>query len=214
VQFDEESAWTWELGVRRTFVERRAAVSAALFLVDWEDMQLSQFDPVIGGYVDNVGEAESRGLELEGQAEIVESLTGFASLGWMSSEIDEFVDSFGNDTSGNELPQAPETTWSLGLEYGGELALLTEGRWFVRGEYNDVGEFFYDAGNLEGDDYALVNFRAGVTAGPIGLSVWVRNAFDEEYVPVAFQPSPADPTTFVGESGAPRVIGLTLSAHL
>ena len=214
IEFDSETAWTYELGLRRTFPEQRASVAAAVFLVDWEDMQLSQFDPIAGGYVDNVGEAQSQGLELEGQTVLVENLSGFASLGWMSSEIEEFVDSFGNDTSGNELPQAPETTWSLGLEYGGELATITEGRWFVRGEYMDVGEFFYDAGNLDGDDYALVNFHAGVTAGRIGLSVWVRNAFDEEYVPIAFQPSPADPSTFVGENGAPRVIGLTLSAHL
>lgn len=45
------------------------------------------------------------------------------------------------------------------------------------------------------------------------LEAWVRNAFDEEYVPVAFQPNPMDPKTFVGESGAPRTFGLTLSVE-
>jgi outer membrane receptor protein involved in Fe transport len=72
----------------------------------------------------------------------------------------------------------------------------------------------YDAGNREGDSYGLANVRLGLDGRSFGLSFWLQNAFDEEYVPLAFQPSPVDPTTFVGESGAPRVLGFSLSFHL
>jgi iron complex outermembrane receptor protein len=220
IAFDPETNWTYELGARRSFDQGRFHLGGALFYVDWEDQQLALFDPAVGGYVDNAGESESMGVELEGQAELFPGLDGFASLGLLETEIEEFVDPYGTDTSGNELPFAPETSWSLGLSYGRELSGATSrdagrpGRWYVSGEYLDVGDFFYDAGNRDGDDYGLANLSAGIEARRVGLSVWLRNAFDEEYVPVAFQPSPVDPTVFVGESGAPRVVGFTLSVHL
>ena len=80
----------------------------------------------------------------------------------------------------------------------------------LRGEYLNVGPFHYDPGNLEQESYALANFRAGISGRWWRLEAWVRNAFDESCIPVAFQPSPLDPSVFVGESGAPRTYGITL----
>ena len=57
----------------------------------------------------------------------------------------------------------------------------------------------------------MTNFRAGVSGRCWRLEAWIRNAFDEAYIPVAFQPSPTDPSAFVGENGAPRTFGVTLS---
>jgi outer membrane receptor protein involved in Fe transport len=130
----------------------------------------------------------------------------------LDTEIEEFTDSFGNDTSGNELPFAPDGTWSLGFSADGEI--FSDARWTFAGDYTRIGSFFYDAGNLEGDEFGLANLRLGVDSRNVGAAIWVRNLFDEEYEPVAFQPNPADPTAFVGESGAPRVLGFSLSVHL
>ena len=39
--------------------------------------------------------------------------------------------------------------------------------------------------------------------------VWVRNAFDTRYVPVAFPYNPGlAPSGFIGEIGAPRTFGI------
>jgi len=211
-EFDAETIWSYELGWRQAFAEQRYELSAAAFWLEWEDMQLSQFDAVAGGYVANAGESESRGLELEGRAEVTAGLDAFATLGVLDTEIEEFTDSFGTDTSGNELPFAPDSTWSLGFESRGELP--AGGQWTFAGDYTRLGSFFYDAGNREGDAFGLANLRVAFDAANYGVALWVRNLFDEEYEPVAFQPSPIDPTTFVGESGAPRVLGFSLSVHL
>ena len=210
-EFDAETVWTYELGWRQTFDEERWSLGATVFRYDWEDMQLSLFDFASGGYVDNAGEAEGRGVELEGEARITAALTSYATAGLLDTEFEEYTDSFG-DNSGNELPFAPDHTWSLGLRYGGEMP--SGALWNVTGDYSRAGDFFYDAGNREGDSYGLASFRLGMDSELYGISVWVRNAFDEEYEPIAFQPSPVDPTVFVGESGAPRVLGFTLSVHL
>jgi len=211
-EFDAETAWSYELGWRQSFEDERYQLGATAFFIDWEDMQLSQFDAMAGGYVDNAGESRSKGLEFEGQAAVTGWLELFASLGVLDTEIEEFIDPFGTDTSGNELPFAPDSTWSLGFRTDGEL--LADTRWTFAGDFTRIGSFFYDAGNLEGDAFGLANLRLGVDGRNIGAAVWVRNLFDEEYELVAFQPSPIDPTTFVGESGAPRVLGFSLSVHL
>ena len=40
--------------------------------------------------------------------------------------------------------------------------------------------------------------------------VWVRNAFDTRYVPVAFPYQGFAPSGFVGEAGRPRTFGVNL----
>jgi outer membrane receptor protein involved in Fe transport len=108
--FEAETAWSYELGLRRSFDDERARLGATVFLIDWQDMQLALFDATAGGYIANAGESESRGFELEGAYRTGDWLDLDASFGWLDTEIEAFTDPFGNDTSGNELPQAPETT--------------------------------------------------------------------------------------------------------
>jgi iron complex outermembrane receptor protein len=211
-EFEAETAWSYELGWRRSFADERYSLGATAFFVDWDDMQLAQFDPMAGGFVDNAGESESQGVELEGRAALADWIDGLATFGLLDTEIEEFTDSFGTDTSGNELPFAPDSTWSLGFDTHGELA--GGARWSLAGDYTRIGSFFYDAGNREGDDFGLANLRLGLDSERYGAALWVRNLFDEEYEPVAFQPNPGNPFAFVGESGAPRVLGFSLSVHL
>jgi outer membrane receptor protein involved in Fe transport len=184
--------------------------TVAAFFIDWDDQQLSLFDPVAGGYIDNVGASTSRGVDAELSAQVTESLALFGGFGYTKTEFEEYTDPFGNNVEGNSLPFAPETTWNVGAQLGGDFT--PETGWFARAEYIGVGEFFYDANNTESESYELVNLRAGVTHRDWRLSLWVRNLFEDEYFPVAVQPNPADPTFFVAESGEPRVFGVTLGA--
>ena len=53
------------------------------------------------------------------------------------------------------------------------------------------GWFKYDDLNLaEQDSYSLANFRGGAEARNFFVEAWIRNAFDTQYVPVAFAYSP------------------------
>jgi hypothetical protein len=150
----------------------------------------------------------ARRVELEADWKVDEHLTLFSGFGYTDTEIDEFVDQFGTNTSGNELPFAPETMWNVGAEYANDLA--RDMTWYVRGDYVNVGDFAYEPGNNRTESYELANFRIGLRRSGWDASVWARNAFDEEYVPIAFQINPADPTQFVGENGAPGTWGITL----
>jgi iron complex outermembrane recepter protein len=204
--FGTETSWTYEIGVKTAWLDDTLTASFAAFWIDWDDMQLSQFDPAAGGYVTNAGESESRGIEIEAAWEMVEGLQLVGAFGFLETEFDTFIDSFGQNVRGNQLPFAPETTASLGLQYTHEFA---DGDWFAfaRVDFFGVGRFYYDAGNLASEQYELVNLRAGAGGRHWEFVGFVNNVGDERYQAVALQGNPADPTFFVAESAAPLNFG-------
>ena len=52
--------------------------------------------------------------------------------------------------------------------------------------------------------YSLANFRAGVRGRYLFAEGWIRNAFDTEYVPVAFSYPGLAPSGFIGPTSRPR----------
>ena len=209
--FGNETSWTYELGLKSSWLDDRVQANAALFFVDWDDMQLSQFDPSAGGFVSNAGESTSQGVELELSAEVTDELTLFGTAGYLETEFDRFTDQFGQDATGNSLPFAPDWTFGAGAQYRRQLGDLYAA--LLRVDYFHTGEFYYDAGNRGGDRYDLVNLRAGLDCGDVRFDLFLQNALDEVYVPIAFQANPGDPNQFVGQNGAPRTIGVSLSVR-
>ncbi len=206
--FDPETSTTFELGWKTSWPTRKVDLAASVFMIDWDDMQLSLFDPQAGGFVDNAGQSTSQGFEVAAAAEVLEGFSLSAAFGYSDTEFDEYIDPYGADVSGNKLTFAPESTFALGAQYMWETR--RDLRPFARMDWTNVGEFFYDPQNQESEDYQLLDLRVGVESEDWSFSIWAKNALDEEYVPVAFQASPADPSLFVGESGAPRMLGATL----
>ena len=207
--FGPETSWTFELGAKSSFLEEKLHLTAALFYIDWDDMQLSLFDGATGGYVDNVGKADSRGFEAEVRGEALEGLELFGGFGYTDATFDQYTDTYGQNVAGNTLPFVPETTWNVGGTYS--QGPDPDHQWFVHAALVGVGSYYFDAGNREKEDFTLLEARAGLVRKHWKLEAWVRNALDEEYVQVAFQASPADPSYFVGENGAPMTLGITLS---
>ena len=209
IGFDQETSWTFEAGVKSSWLDNQLQVNASVFYIEWDDLQLSLFDPTAGGYITNAGEATSQGFELELLARPVEGLDLFAGIGLTDATFDRFRDQFGIDQSGNDLAFVPDVTWNAGAQYRGKIN--KHANWYVRGEYINIGDYSFDAGNLDGDRYSLLNLRLGFETANVRIEGWIRNALDDDYVLVAFQPNPGDPTLFVGEQGGPQTYGVTLS---
>ncbi|MEP6908541.1 MAG: TonB-dependent receptor, partial [Pseudoxanthomonas sp.] len=63
--YDSDSLWSYELGVKSQVLDRSLSLEAALFYIDWSDLQISQTEPTLGSsYTTNAGKAISQGLEL------------------------------------------------------------------------------------------------------------------------------------------------------
>ena len=205
--YGTETSWTYEAGIKTTWFEERLILNAAVFYIDWDDLQLSLFDPVKRkGFIDNAGQATSTGVEFELTGRVAEGFDIFAGFGYTDAEFDSFVDQFGNNVAGNNLAFVPDTTFNVGAQVNGDLGNGTS--WFARGEYVNIGTYQLDAANTQSQQFELTNFRAGVEWNNVRVEGWIRNAFDEDYVLVAF---PLTSTVFIGENGVPRTYGVTVS---
>ena len=207
--YGEEHTWNLEGGVKTAWAGGRVTTNASVFLIDWDDLQLNLPDLTVPGqfYIANVGGARSAGVELELNARAHARLDVFGTLGYTRARFGDGAVSSGVEVSGNDIPNAPEYTASLGAQFNHAVNAAVS--LYGRGEIGFSGAFRYDDLNREGQEaYSLANFRAGARGRYLFGEVWVRNAFDTRYIPVAFAYGQLAPSGFVGEMGAPRTFGV------
>jgi iron complex outermembrane recepter protein len=208
--YGEEHAWNLETGVKTTLAGGKLMVNAAYYQIDWEDMQLTVPTPGAPAqfYIANVGNARSSGFELTANAKPAAGIGLYGTVGTADATFGAGSVSGGVDVSGNRLPLAPDYTASLGASLSAGLGRTLAV--YGRADVVFSGAYHYDDLNrAEQGAYSLVNLRGGFRAGKFGIEAWVKNAFDTRYVPLAFAYGSLTPSGFIGEPGAPRVVGIT-----
>jgi iron complex outermembrane receptor protein len=209
--YDEEHTWNAEGGLKSMWASGRVRANAALFYIDWTDLQLNLPIPGGGGqfYISNVGGATSRGIELELAARAANGVDLFGTFGYTRARFSDGSTSGGADVSDKIIPFTPDYTGSLGIQVSRNVSQNVLA--FGRAELVCRGSFQYDDANTQGQDaYTLMNLRAGVEIRKVSVEGWIKNAFDKRYIPTAFAYPNLAPSGFVGESGAPRTFGISL----
>ena len=209
--YGEEQTWNLESGVKTAWLGGSVTANAALFRIDWDDLQLNLPNPLVPAqfYIANVGGAVSTGAELEINARLRDGVDVFSAIGFTSAEFSQGSVSSGVSVGGKEIPNTPDYTATLGAQLS--RALQADRTVYGRAEMTLYGAFQYDDLNRAGQEaYSLTNLRAGIRAGSLFGEAWVRNMFDTRYIPVAlpFDPQLA-PSGFLGEMGAPRTYGIS-----
>ena len=198
--YDPEVADTYEVGWKSSLADGRLRVSAAAFLNDYQDLQLSSFSATpAGGFATvftNAGRAENWGFEAELLAEPVPNLLVSLGVGYLKAEYSEFINSANEDVGDALTPiNSPELTGNLGLQYRRPLGWA---HLILGADLAYRSDYFVDVNNLEAlhqDDFVLVNTSVTLEApsGKWSLSLGVKNLADEEYITHGF-----DLTAFPG----------------
>lgn len=89
-EFDDESATNFELGTKLR-IGGRFEMNAALYKTDFEDLQVSTFDGVLGFNVRNAGESEIKGLEIDMRWLATENLQFYSSLAYTDFEFLDYI---------------------------------------------------------------------------------------------------------------------------
>lgn len=121
----------------------------------------------------------------------------------------------GLDLSGNRMPLAPRTSFSLRSDYRVPVAGL--GDIYANGEWNRKSSYFLDFFNTRPggfqDAYSVINARLGVALhNGFDVSVWGRNLTDSDYKVdfIGDLPVPIFGGSQFHLLGAPRTYGLDL----
>ena len=111
-----EFAWSYEVGVKTRSGGGRLGINVVAFHQTLEDLQTQVFSDMATFSQENAGETSVDGVEFELSAAISEGFDVGLTYSWMDAEYDVFIDGE-TDFSGQRVPQAPETTYSIDASY-------------------------------------------------------------------------------------------------
>lgn len=202
--YGEEYSWTYEIGTKSYFFNRRLMINLAGFYAELEDEQIALLDPVsMHPYVENAGESHRLGLEMETRYIPLKGLELTASATLMQAEYDTYEDPVKHvDYGGNKVYGVPEFTCHLGAQLRRPIKM---GLTFMgRVDVNGYGRrYLDDANTFWQSPYALVNLKLGLEGEHIDTYLWAKNLLDREYVL-------GENSMGMVEDGEPRALGITV----
>lgn len=174
-QFDLSAGDAWEAGVKTSFWQDRADVTAAVYHITQDDILTR--DPSNPALTIQGGQQQSYGLEVSLSAAITERLRLDASAAILSSEFKTLVEAGGIDRSGNRPPNVPEKMFDVSAYYSLPVVPVTLGA-TVR--YN--GDFYTSNANTYRVDSSTVVDAQASWRAPFGrVTLRGRNLFDTLY---------------------------------
>ena len=217
-----ETATSYEVGLKGDFADGLVRLNASAYYVDYEEIQRTIIVPLpnqegVTTVLTNAAEAEISGFEVEAWLAPTDSLSFFATVGYLDFEYGEF-ESVGSDgvtiiDRSDEPITLPDLQYSLSARYDGSIAGNELG---FQVDYVWTDEFTTDPLSpvqeaVTRDDLGRLNARIDwAFANDFTLSLWAKNITDEEFI-VSTTDILADLGTVVSVSGRPRSYGLTLS---
>ena len=135
-KYDNETLWNYELGLKSELLEGRLRLNAAVFHLEWDDLQFESFFFLTPGdlstnvdQIISIEDAEASGMEMEFAALVTDGLTISGGFGYLDTEVtsDTTVQLSGGwrpSLLGLDLPKSPELTANLVGEY----------RWSISGD--------------------------------------------------------------------------------
>ncbi len=190
--YDPETLSTVEAGVKWTAAGGRVRVNASGYFSTWDDLQVVVFESFGAPLVQNAGEAEITGFEIETNALPVDDLELSLAVGYLSAEYKSInnptttVPDIQLVTADKELPNAPEWTLNASIAYSFHLP-GDGGRIVPRIDWSYTSDYENDAQNsefLSVDGYELVNAALSYQAPDDTWSVtaFVNNATDSRFI--------------------------------
>lgn len=187
--FDPEFIWTYELGMRSEWADKRLRFNATAFFSDYEDIQFTVIrgDPNTGEpitVVDNAAAAEMKGFEFELTALPTPQLLLSAGIGYINAEYTDIAPS-APITTDTIFVKTPE--WSLmfsgqythPLNNGGEVIGQVDWAYKSETQHDQLNSPI----GLQ-DSYGILNARLGFVSNDNkwSVSLFATNLTDELYI--------------------------------
>jgi outer membrane receptor protein involved in Fe transport len=178
--FKSDDLWSYELGFKSSFAERRFTLNGAGFLIDWSNIQQQISLPLCGyGITGNSGAARSTGFELELSGRPVPELTLGLGVGYTDARVTQ-QGAGSPQTVGSPVYNVPELTVASNVEYERHLT----GSWtgFTRLDYSHVSGSYSvntQVTPLYRPSYNIGDLRLGGRNDSYEAALFVKNLTNE-----------------------------------
>lgn len=204
LQYDQESNWTYEVGAKTSWADGRFLLNAALFYIDWTNLQIRGIpdDPNgLAPIIKNRGNADSKGFEVEFSTRIAEGIAWGGGLAYSDPQFGENAfDSTARlncsliascvsnivtvggiqfvNLEGFSLHRQSDWQFNTNIDLDGDLS--GEWRWFARADYAYHSKQFAKPDNLAFfGSRNILNARIGVENDTVEVTAWARNLLDD-----------------------------------
>lgn len=187
--YDPEVIWTYEVGLRSEWFQRRLLFNTTLFYSDYTDMQFTVLtgDPETGEgitIVDNAAEAEIKGFEIDLAVLPTSRLTVNAGVGFTDAEYTKVDPEVLIISENSKFVKTPEWSFNLFAKY--DVPISDIGMLTANVGYSYKGKVYHDHQNSEvvaQSGYGLVDARLTYEHGNNWeMSVYGTNLTDERYI--------------------------------
>jgi len=180
--FGPQEVLSYEVGVKADLLDDRLRINGSIFKADYDDIQQTS---LVGGAfpIQNVGEVDVTGVELEVIVTPTDGLTIFANAGYADEDYQSLDPTSAAALAGaTELPGLPEFSGRIGFDYEASLGnsdLVTR----FGADYVYTDEYFSEVTNaLLIDSYGRANAFVALGAAEDAWEIRLegRNISDEE----------------------------------
>jgi iron complex outermembrane recepter protein len=206
--YKPEYSSNFEAGIKNSFLNNRLYLNIALFYTLVSDAQVPTLVlPDAVTITKNAGKLNSKGVEMEISTKPVKGLEVDYNFGYTDAKYKTLKLSQNGaeqNYDGNKQVFTPVTTSALAAQYGFDLGSAQNLRLIVRGEWQAIGDLYFDLANtIRQDAYSLFNTRFGLAAKNFEVMGWIRNIGDKKYIAYAYDFGAV-------HLGNPRTYGITL----
>ena len=180
--FDPDFLWTYEIGSKNTLLNNRLIANFSVFHTVWDNLQQRVFLPSGFLFVDNIGQAQLTGFEVELKGKLSEHLQVAGALGYTNAEVTEGSDFTGAE-EGDRVLNTPEFTASGSIEYNHKVG-KNNNSMFYRLDIQHTGERLNTfAPELEPqfvfDAFTIFNARVGYVSEKFDVAIFAQNLTNE-----------------------------------
>ena len=221
---EPETADSYEVGLKNTFLENRLIVNLAAYYAKYHNFQANNPDTVAGVLVTrftNAGTISTRGGELDLIFRPMADVNVSGGLAYTDAKVDKFkIPTNGNNTgvipSGTTLAYAPKWKGSLGVDYrirtgkAVDVALGAQGS-FQSSQISQPDAVLANRINTRIDGYSLVDLSAGIVDpnDRYRVTLQVKNLFDSSFASAITSGGPGGSYRYLIPREADRYFGVT-----
>ncbi|MDX1626847.1 MAG: TonB-dependent receptor, partial [Wenzhouxiangellaceae bacterium] len=212
--YDTDDVTNYEIGWKTLLFNRSVRFNGSAYYIEWEDMQVSRFDPEnvsILTFIENAADSEIRGLEGDFTWRATPNFTLYGAFSYNDTELTS-VDAQVIELApvGSQLPLVPELqlSWRGRYEKRLDLDFVDFGHFQVSGKYADESfSSLVAEERRKQDSYTIWNATAGISRGSWTAELFVHNLTDERAE--LFKNTQDDILRIT--TNRPRTIGLSVS---
>jgi outer membrane receptor protein involved in Fe transport len=179
--YKSDKLWSYELGAKTKGFNNSLVLSGALFDIRWSNIQTDIILPTCTFDIkDNIGSAESKGVELELNDRVTEHFKVSLGGNYTSAKIVEPVTILGVQ-KGDRVPGVPDYSISSALEYTHAVADGAEGRASLNAQWigPSQGTIYHGDPDFDRPSYFVMGGNTGVKWGNWDVSLFITNLLND-----------------------------------